>query len=202
MNVKPVVLIIVASLMLPVAMAQSSGHQQYISDDISVTLREKPSNDAAPLGALKSGARVSVLEVLGPDSFARVRTADGREGWVTARFISDQPAAKDQLVQLRSQLQDANAQIQSLQHEQQTAQQQLEKAKPALQMAADNDQLRETLAAREQAAAALERRFDEGQARRQMLITGAALVGGGVFLGLVLPWLAGGSRRRRYRDLA
>ncbi len=183
-------------------MAQSSGHQQYISDDISVTLREKPSNDAAPLGALKSGARVSVLEVLGPDSFARVRTADGREGWVTARFISDQPAAKDQLVQLRSQLQDANAQIQSLQHEQQTAQQQLEKAKPALQMAADNDQLRETLAAREQAAAALERRFDEGQARRQMLITGAALVGGGVFLGLVLPWLAGGSRRRRYRDLA
>ncbi|MDB5987378.1 MAG: hypothetical protein JWR16_2431 [Nevskia sp.] len=206
MNVKPVVILIVAllttSLIGPPAAAQSSGKPQYISDDISVTLREKPSNDAAPLGALKSGARVTVLEVLGADSFARVRTADGREGWITARYISDQPAAKDQLLQLRQQLQESSSQIQNLQRDLQAAQQQLTKAKPALDMAADNDKLRATIAERERVAGELEHRFDEEKAHRQTLITGAALAGGGVFVGLVLPWLAGGSRRRRYKDLA
>ena len=188
--------VLAALLQMPFAMAQSAGKQQYISDEISVTIRQKPSNDAESLGVVKSGARVSVLESLGGDSFTHIRTADGRDGWITSRFLSDQPAAKDQLTQLRQQVEQAHAQAQSLQHDLDAAQQQLAKAKPALEMAGENDKLRATIAQREQQVGALEQHFDAEKARRETLATGAVLVGGGIFVGLILPWLGGRKKRR------
>lgn len=177
-------------------MAQSTGKQQYISDEISVTIRQKPSNDAESLGVVKSGARVSVLESLGGDSFAHIRTADGRDGWITARFLSEQPAAKEQLSLLKQQLDQAHTQTQSLQRDLDAAQQQLAKAKPALEMAGENDKLRATIAQREEQVGALERQFDAEKARRETLVTGGILVGGGIFVGLILPWLGGRKKRR------
>lgn len=179
-----------------VALAQ--GGQQYISDEISVTIRQKPTNDAESVGAVKSGAKVTVLETLGADSFARIRTADGREGWITARFISAQPAAKDQLLSLRQQLDQAHAQAQSLQHDLDTAQAALAKAKPALEMAGENEKLKAAMAQREQQVGELEQQYDGERARRQTLLMGAILVGGGIFVGLVLPWM--GTRKKRYSD--
>ena len=183
-------------LQMPFAMAQSAGKQQYISDEISVTIRQKPSNDAESLGVVKSGARVSVLESLGGDSFTHIRTSDGRDGWITSRFLSDQPAAKDQLTLLHQQLDQAHTQTQSLQHDLDAAQQQLAKAKPALEMAGENDKLRATIAQREQQVGALEQQFDAEKARRETLATGAVLVGAGIFVGLLLPWLGGRKKRR------
>jgi SH3 domain protein len=186
-------------LWAPLALAQAEeGRQQYISDDITVTIRQKPSNDALSLGAVKSGARVTVLESLGSDSFAHIRTGDGRDGWITARFLSPQPAAKDQVLQMKQQLDQAHSQTQSLQRELDSAQQQLAKAKPALQMASENDKLRADISQREQQVGELEHQFDSERARRDTLATGAGLVGGGVLLGLMLPWL--GTRKRRYND--
>ena len=181
---------------LPPATAQSAGKQQYISDEISVTIRQKPSNDSESLGVVKSGMRVSVLESLGGDSFTHIRTTDGRDGWITSRFLSDQPAAKDQLSLLRQQLDQAHAQAQSLQHDLDNAQQQLAKAKPALEMAGENDKLRATIAQREQQVGALEQQFDAERARRETLLSGGALLAFGILLGLILPWLGGRKKRR------
>ena len=185
-----------AVLLVPLlASAEPPGKPQYIADEISVTLREKPSNEAGSLGQLRSGMRVALLESLGADSFARIRTTDGREGWITARFLSDQPAAKDQLLQARKDVDEAHAQVQKLQRDLDSAQQQLAKARPALELAADNDRLRADIAQRERAVSELEHRYDAEKARRDTLMTGAALVGGGVILGLLLPLLGRGRKR-------
>jgi len=188
----------VPAALLCAGAALAQARQQYISDEISVTIRQKPSNDAESVGTVKSGMKVTVLESLGNDSFAHIRTVDGREGWITARFISEQPAAKDQLVTLRQQLDQAHTQAQSLQHDLDSTQQQLAKAKPALEMAGENEKLRATIAQREQQVGALEQQYDAEKARRQTLLTGALLVGGGIFVGLVLPWMGG--RKKRYSD--
>jgi len=188
----------VPALLLCVPLAMAQGRQQYISDEISVTIRQKPSNDAESLGSIKSGMKVTVLESLGSDSFARIRTADGREGWITARFITDQPASKEQLGTLKQQLDQAHSQSQSLQQELNTAQQQLAKAKPALEMAGENEKLKAAIAQREQQVGELEQQYDAEKARRQTLLTGALLVAGGIFIGLVLPWMGG--RKKRYSD--
>ena len=126
-------LMIALALAMPVAQADS-GKTQYITDDVSVTLRETPSNDGNLLGVLRSGQKVTLLESLGEQSFARVRTSDGREGWMTARYLSNTPAAKDRLQQLQSDLDTARNEIKSLQDELKSAQARLDKARPAFEL--------------------------------------------------------------------
>lgn len=173
---------------------------QYVSDDISITMRAAARNDAPVIGSVRSGQRLVVLEVLGADSFARVRGSDGREGWITARYLSKQPAAKDRVAQIKTELDAAQAQIKSLGAELSNTRAQLEKARPALELSADNDRLKNELAAKEHMTAALAQRYDAERERRATLVTGATLVGGGILAGLLLPWLLQLRRRRRRGD--
>jgi SH3 domain protein len=179
--------------------AQSDGRTQYITDDIDVTLRDGARNDAAAIGSVRSGESVVVLHSLGPASFARIRKSDGTVGWITARYLSDEPAARTKLNDLQSRLDEANARIRTLDNELKQAQQQIEKAKPALELARENDDLRRSLQLAQQQSDAAQSRYDVERARRRTLVTGASLVGGGVLLGLILPWL-GATRRRRRSD--
>lgn len=190
--------LIAAALLLPAAAVAQK--QQYIDDEISVSVRDAPSNDATYLGIVKSGDRVTVLESLGPQSFAKVRTEDGREGWITARFLTDEPAAGVALEGVRKELTQAQAKIRTLERELATAQGELQKARPALELAGENDQLRAQIDGLQRSAAEVERRFNEQKAWRRTMLTGGALVGAGVILGLLLPWIGRTSRRRRWGD--
>lgn len=179
------------------ALAQEGGRNQYISDDISVTLRDAPRNDAASVGAVNSGDRVTVLQTLGAQSFAQVRTADGRTGWLTARYVSSEPAAKTRLKELQSQLAEAQSRIKALDTELADAKTLLDKAKPAFELSGENERLRQALATAEQQSQAAQSRYDIERAKRRTQVTGASLVGGGILVGLILPWLGAGKRRRR-----
>src|SRR3546814_12284827 len=68
------------ALIFAVPLAYAEGTPQYITDDVSVTLREAPRNDAASIGVLHSGDKVTMLETLGEQSFARVRPSAGAVG--------------------------------------------------------------------------------------------------------------------------
>lgn len=174
--------------------------QQYIDDSITVTIRDAPRGDAAYLGTVRSGDRVAVLESLGTQSFAHIRTADGREGWITARFLTDRPAARDALDGVRRELAQAQARIRELERDLGKAQADLQQARPALDLAQENERLRAEIAGLQRASEDVRRRFNEQRARRQTLLTGAGLVGGGVLLGLLLQWLGRNTRRRHWGD--
>lgn len=188
------------ALTFAVPLAYAEGTPQYITDDVSVTLREAPRNDAVSVGVLHSGDKVTTLETLGEQSFARVRTSAGVEGWMTARYLSAQPAAKDRLSQMKSDLDTARTQVKSLQDELKSAKAQIDSARPAFELSQENTRLKSELAAKQQAMDAAVQRFDGERARRATLIAGAGLLSGGVILGLVLPWLLQNRRRRRYGD--
>lgn len=189
-----------ALLLFPaLASAQGAGRQYYISDDITVTLREQPRNDAPAMGSLKSGARVTLLQSLGPDSFARVRTPEGREGWVTSRYVVTQPAAKDRYLQTQQDLASAQSRIAGLERELQSAQRQLALARPAFETAQENERLRTAMAELERNSAAQRQRYDAEKQRRRTLLSGGGLIVVGVVLGLLLPWLGRG-KKRRYSD--
>lgn len=180
--------------------AAAQERQHYISDVITLSLRDGPRNDATYLGTVKSGDRVTLLESLGPESFARVRTTDGREGWITARYVTHEPAARTALDDLRRELNDARSRIRELENQLTGAQTELEKARPALELAGHNDQLREQIEVLQRSAQDAEQRFNEHKARRRTMLTGAALVAAGILFGLLLPWLLRSGRRRRWGD--
>lgn len=190
----------VATVITPTVALGQQRSQQYISDEITVAIRERPSNDAASLSTVKSGAPVTVLESLGPDSFARIRTSDGRTGWITARFLSNEPAAKTQLDDSRRQLGEARERIAALERELQGAHQKLEGAKSALEVSAENERLKAEIASLQQAGGDLQKRYDTETARRKTLLVGGGLTFAGIFLGLMLPLLGGRGKKRRYSE--
>lgn len=189
-----------AALLFLVPVLASAQKQQYIDDEITVTVRDAPRNDATFLGTVRSGDRVTVLESLGPQSFARIRTTDGSEGWITARFLTDEPAARDAYDGVRRELGQAQARIKTLERDLEQAQNDLQKARPALELAQENDRLRAQIVELQRGAEQIEQRFNEQKARRRTMLTGAGLVVGGTLLGLILPWIGRNSRRRRWGD--
>jgi SH3 domain protein len=179
------------------AAAAQSGQTRYISDEITLTIRDAPRNDATYLGVIRSGEQVELLENLGPQSFARIRLENGTEGWVTSRYLSDAPAARDQLEAVRGELSEAQQRMRTLETQLADTRERLSRAGPALQMADENKALQDSIREMEAEREHLMAQYSQAQSQRQMLITGAGLLAGGMLLGLVLPWLSGGRRRRR-----
>lgn len=181
--------------------AQSEeGSKQYVSDEITLSVRERPSNDAPTLATVTSGEPVSVLQSLGAESFAQIRTKDGAVGWVIARYLSEQPAARAQLSEVSSSLADARKQIADLEAKLADAQGRLEAARPAMELESENRQLKSAVAEAKHAAEQTLQRCNDESAKRKTMVTGAALIGAGTLLGLVLPLLGRRKRRSGYSD--
>lgn len=169
---------------------------RYVSDEITLSVRDAPRNDAGFIGLVRSGEALTLLESLGEQSFARVRLANGSEGWVASRYLSETPAARSQLAGLQEQLAAAQARIAELDRQAGQLRRELEQARPAMELARENDALQATITRLEADRAAIIARFDAAESRRRMLITGASLLGGGLLAGLLLPLLLRGRRRR------
>ena len=60
---------------------------KYISDTVKVTMRTGPGNDRKIISLLKVGTQVEVVQP--GDDWTLVRLANGKEGWVINRFLTD-----------------------------------------------------------------------------------------------------------------
>lgn len=83
----------------------------YVNDMLHIAVREAPNEQAAIVDVVPSGTRMTILEP--PEegaSFVHVRMDSGEEGWALARFLVDEPIA-------RQRLETAEARIQRLEKE-------------------------------------------------------------------------------------
>jgi SH3 domain protein len=72
--------------------AGAAGETAYVTDSLRLGLHAAADTSDRPFDNLVSGTAVEVLER--NSSYARVRLADGREGWVKATFlVAEKPAA-------------------------------------------------------------------------------------------------------------
>jgi SH3 domain protein len=76
----------------------------YVSDEFEITMRSGPSTQNSILRMLPSGATVEVLEADEETGYSRISTASGAEGYALSRYLMDQPAARDQLAGMRQQV--------------------------------------------------------------------------------------------------
>jgi SH3 domain protein len=191
-------------LLVVPALGQAQDSVRYISDELAVTLRQHKDPASQALGLLTSGARLELLESDEASGYARVRTTDGREGWVLERFLKRAPIARDRVQQLERQLAESQAALKQLQaahaelSEQHAA---LSAGRPVApqELVRENEALRLAMAESEREREGVLRRYDAERATQRTLLLGGALVGGGVLLALLLRWLW--PRRRGWGDL-
>ena len=71
----------------------------YVNDILRVGVRSKPNSAESPLVVVTTGARLEVLERQG--GYVKVRTAEGKEGWVNKIYLVSEPPARERLARLK-----------------------------------------------------------------------------------------------------
>lgn len=213
--------LILALLLIP---ALGAAETAWVSDEFEVMVRTGPSTANAIKVMLSSGSELEVLERDEATGYARVRTAGGTEGWVEMRYLMPEPAAREQLEQLSSQLSTAttrgsslSSQLESVRSEYEASQTRidnLEREKAALEselaeirrtaanvlsINQQNKELREQLVNADVRVESLEQENRElsGQTNRYWFMTGGLVLVVGIILGLWLPRIRW-QRRSRY----
>ena len=88
---------------------------RYVTDRTIVELRRGPSTEYLILRNLEAGERVEVLEQNEAEGYTRVRVADqGTEGWILTRFLTAEPIARDRLAAAERNLAAARDRVTSL----------------------------------------------------------------------------------------
>ncbi len=202
----------------------ASAESAWVSDEFEITLRSGPSTSNAIELMLRSGTQLEVLERDTESGYTRVRTGGGTEGWVLTRYLMNEPAAREQLASLTSQLtseasrgsslntqlgairteyDSATRRIETLEREKSDLEEELAEIKQTaanvLSINSQNKQLREQLAAEEIRVATLEQENRElsSQTTRYWFMSGALVLVVGMVLGLWLPRIRW-QRRSRY----
>ncbi len=116
---------LLAFVFLTVAICTSAQAQTvYIDDTLFVPLRGGQGTEYRILhNGLRSGTPVELLE-RSDSGYSRIRTPQGLEGWVVSRFLSEQPIARDRLAAAtreleatKNQLSEVREQLQAVQAE-------------------------------------------------------------------------------------
>ena len=212
-----------AMLAVTLAGGVAKAESAWVSDRFEITLRSGPSTTNAIQLMLGSGTELEVLDVDAESGYSFVRTGGGTEGWVLTRYLMDEPAAREQLAALTSQLTNeasrgsslnsqlgairgeydaAASRIVTLEAENEEFQSELaEIRRTAANVIAINNQnkdLREQLAAEEIRVAAFQQENRElrSQTTRYWFMSGALVLVVGMVLGLWLPRIRWQKRSR------
>lgn len=90
-------------------------HRAYVNDIMTITLRRGPGLQFKVLRTLSSGDRIDVLDI--KKGWARVRTDNGAEGWVVARYLSDTEPVSRIAQKSVSEIKELSARLESIQVE-------------------------------------------------------------------------------------
>ena len=182
----------------------------YIVDQAKMPMRSGEGTGFKITKMLPSGLAVEVLGQ-SKSGYSRIRTQDGKEGWILSRYLMKTPAARDrlqafekelsQLAQMKQETEAAGIENLRLQGENKKLQDEIQyirtTAANAVEVAEQNRALREEAAAAKQALFELEQQtvdIRSGAQQRWFLMGGGAIVAG-IVLGLLLPFM--GARRKR-----
>lgn len=211
-------------LVLTLALAATSTMAEtgYVTDQYDFNLRSGESTRYKILRQLPSGTPLTILDVNEESGYARVQTEDGVTGYMLLRYLQDEPAARNEIEAMRSRLSELKqepdklaaklstlrdeheqllADAAGLKQEKQDLESELAEIRHASANAIEIDherrQLQERVANLLVQVDQLEHRNLElsNRTKQHWFLIGAAVLAGGVLIGLVLPNLR--LRRRR-----
>lgn len=194
----------------------------WVSDVFEITLRTGPSSENVILMVVPSGTELTILEEEG--GYTRVQTLGGTEGWVLTRYLMDEPSAREklggmveklansqaygesmatELDEIRAEYDDMTRALNDLRKDKMGLESELreitDKAANVIAIDSQNVDLQQKLTTAEININFLEDEKDRllNHSDRKWFFIGALVLLGGIFLGLVLPYMKF-QRRTRY----
>ncbi len=211
-------------LVLLVCELVAQAQTRYVTDRTLVELRRGPSTEYLILRNLEAGERVDVLEQNEDAGYSRVRVADeGTEGWILTRFLTAEPIARERLavaernltgarervtaletqnLELANDLAATRAELEQAQANHGTASRELADIRTAaanvVEIRDQNARLQQRLVQRDQEVEQLtaDNARLAGRNNQNWFVVGAAVLLGGIVIGLIAPTL----RRKRRSD--
>jgi len=213
--VKKLIAIIFIILPLLAPLTVSAETTRYVSDELEITMRNGQGVKFAIRKMLSSGTKLKVIET-DPAGYSKVSTPSGVEGWVLTRYLSNTPSArnslaaseqkvanlelelakyKEEIQALSSQNTDASSENLSLTETSQRLGKELDDlrrtASSAVALDNENRQLKERLQLVDDQMQSLEIENNslKDSSSKNWFLIGAAVLFGGIILGLILPRL-------------
>jgi SH3 domain protein len=201
--------------------ALAHAETRYITDKLSVELRRGPGNEYKITRNLEAGLSVEVVEQT-PDGYSRVHVGE-TEGWVLTQFLTTERSARDrlaaaeraasdakarstdlerQVAELTAKLGDTKTELDHTRENHDKVSRDLSNIKTAAANVVDiqqqNESLRQKMIDRDRQVEELTAANGDlsGRSRQNWFIVGAAVLFGGIVIGLIAPTL----RRKRRSD--
>ncbi len=199
---------------------------QYVSDELVINMRSGKGNSFKIIKIIKSGTPLTVLTK--ESGYTLARTPKGVEGWVLSRFLTNTPAARQQLskaqqdvARMKEKYDSMSSELSMVKNERDTLSNsekgllsnkqklnvQLAKLKKIaarpMQLEAENDKLRNELVKIEAEMRLLKQEYQtlEDNSDQEWFITGAGVLFGGMILGLIFPKLRSGQKKASWNRL-
>jgi SH3 domain protein len=211
-----------SALLVALVATASPAKTGYVTDQYEFNLRSGESTRYKILRQLPSGTPLTIIDVNEESGYARVQTEDGLTGFMLLRYLQDEPAARSELEAARARLTELQqepdklaAQLNALRDEHELLQENAASLKRekqnleselaeirnasanAIEIDRERRQLQERVANLLVQVDQLEHRNLElaNRTKQHWFLIGAAVLAGGVLVGLLLPNLR--LRRRR-----
>ena len=223
-----VVFIIFSLVFSVIAVAQKAQAKktQYVSDELVINMRSGKGTGFKIIKIIKSGTPLTIIS--SDSGYTEVVTPSGVKGWVLSRFLINQPVARDQLSTAQKDVAEMTIKYESMSNElnslkterdilsrsetdllgnKETLNIELAKLKKIaarpMQLEKENDQLRNELVKIETDMRLLMQEYQtlEDNTERDWFMTGAAVLFGGMILGLIFPKLGSAQKKANWNRL-
>lgn len=215
------------ALFIGVAGLQAA-ESRYVTDQFKITLRSGESATHKILRMLPSGERLELLSANPSSGYSRIKTSDGREGYVLTRQLMNIPSARDRLSKAEkrlqelqqepgrlsaklAKLQDEHGKLQTqyngLKQEKTSLDKELETirrtASNAIRISNERNDLRKVVAQLTHQVENLkqENRELSNNTNQRWFLIGAGVIIGGIIIGLILPHLRFQRRKSSWGSL-
>lgn len=164
----------------------------HIADDVFVFIHGGPSNQYKISGRVRSGSSIDILRKSGDGKFIQIRTSTGKTGWVDANNVESGNSIQIRVPKLESALKTSEVLVKEQSTEIQSLRAELDTFK------AENGTYSDQLSKLNTEITDLNRQIDNMDESNLMrwFTYGGLVALGGVFLGLLVPYLPKKKKRR------
>lgn len=196
-------LICLSLFALSVSTTALAEETRYVSDELSTWVRSGPGDNYRLLGTLSAGEQVALLQTNDSTQYGQIRAQDGRTAWIPLKELSPNPSMRTRVPELENQVKTLTDKLNNIDTtwNQRTAdmQKKVSESDAVINgLKAENQKLKNDLIVAQKKVDMANLQLNDKQRTiiMQWFMYGGGVAGIGLLVGLLLPHLIPGRRRK------